>query len=102
MVLTEVSPEPVDRVFVSKMNMRRAMRVGVALVTIISVAVVLITPATADDVDGILHRHHSPVFTAIVGSALQGLNSTLRSSAEGLCLSDLPVDLLNRFFVRLC
>jgi hypothetical protein len=40
-------------------TMMRVLTIGLAVVVILSCATVLITPDLADDINGILHRHHS-------------------------------------------
>jgi hypothetical protein len=39
--------------------MTRVLTIGLAVVMILSCATVLITPDPGDDIDGILHQHHS-------------------------------------------
>jgi hypothetical protein len=83
--------------------MARAVNVGFALAAIFSVATVLITPTTADDVTGILHRHHSQVSPPIVIRQLHDLFTVLPSSAGDFSAADLQLTLmLNHFRVRLC
>jgi hypothetical protein len=40
-------------------TMTRVLTIGLAVVVILSCATVLITPNLADDINGILHHHHS-------------------------------------------
>jgi hypothetical protein len=40
-------------------EMMRILTIGVVVVVILSCATVLITPDSADDINGILHQHHS-------------------------------------------
>jgi hypothetical protein len=81
--------------------MRREIRVGFVLLAIFSVAAILITPTTSDDVDGLLHLHHSQVSSPIVSSQLPDLITAFRSSAETLSFVDLRLDFLNLFCIRL-
>ena len=39
--------------------MMRVLTIGLAVVVILSCATVLITPNLADDINGVLHQHHS-------------------------------------------
>jgi hypothetical protein len=81
--------------------MSREIRIGFALLAIFSVAAILITPTTSDDVEGLLHLHHSQVWSPIVRSHLHDLITAFRSSAETLSNVDRPLDFLNLFCVRL-
>ncbi len=71
------------------------------LLAIFSVAAILITPTTSDDVNGLLHLHHSQVPSPIVRSQFHDLITAFRSSAEALSIVDLRLDFLNLFCVRL-
>jgi hypothetical protein len=81
--------------------MRREIRVGFVLLAIFSVAAILLTPTTSDDVDGLLHLHRSQVPSPIVRSQLHDLITAFLSSAETLSIVDLRLDFLNLFCVRL-
>ena len=43
----------------------RVITIGLTILLIVSVAVILITPDPTDDVDGLLHRHHSAQYTIV-------------------------------------
>jgi hypothetical protein len=77
------------------------MRAGFAVLAIFSVAAILITPTTSDDVEGLLHLHHSQVSSPIARSHLHDLITAFWSPAETLSNVDLQLDFLNLFCVRL-
>jgi hypothetical protein len=81
--------------------MRREIRFGFVLLAIFAVAAILITPTPFDDVDGLLHLHHSQVSSPIVRSQLHDLITAFQSPAETLSIVDLRLDFLNLFCVRL-
>jgi len=76
--------------------MRRAIRISFAVVAIISVAVILTTPAINHEVDGILRLDHSPASPPIVTFALHDPIVTLSSAASDLFMVDLRGDFLDR------
>ena len=75
-----------------------------ALLIIVSVATILITPDPSDDVVGVLHQHHSLTPLAVV-IGLEHEIAVVRSSAPSPDASATPSrleDLLEKVCTRLC
>ena len=82
--------------------MRRTITVGFALAAIFLVTAILISPDASDDVNGILHRHHSYFSSPLVTRQLHELITAMQSSAARFSAYLQLTEFLNRFRVRLC
>ena len=88
----------------TKTTVGNFLKTAVALLVIVSVATILISPDTTDDVDGVL-QHHSlftahPVFHAVLGSITR---LSLHLFSSDLAIHRLEcLNLLDLVCVRLC
>jgi hypothetical protein len=84
--------------------MLRLAKLGLAIVIVVSLASILITPDPSDDVDGVLQRHHL-VKVAVAPISARQRESPAQVSGELSLLvfpRSTPSNLLDLVCVRLC
>jgi hypothetical protein len=80
------------------------VKVAVALLIVVSVATILVTPDPTDDVIGVVHQHQGPAVYLVFLNLIHGITLSVTS----LLLSDAAPeelhspDLLDLVCVRLC